>query len=76
MAKVIPFARAETAFDPEVAAVLGAAYDRAIAGLHDSGQPQIVREIIAKRIVALAARGERDPQLLSEAALAGLGVPR
>jgi len=31
-----------------------------------------MREIVAKRIIALAARGERDPERLYAAALAGL----
>ena len=45
-------------FDPEIAATLGAAYDEAVARLLK--QPDIVRETIAKRIVALAAKGGRD----------------
>ena len=54
MAQIPPF----TNFDPEIAATLGAAYDEAVARLLN--QPDIVRETIAKRIVALAAKGERD----------------
>jgi hypothetical protein len=44
--------------------------------LHDNGQPVLVQEIVAKRIIQLAARGERDPERLSESALASLGIKR
>ena len=37
------------------------------------GQPDIVKEIIAKRIVEIAKTGERDPVQLCERALAALG---
>jgi hypothetical protein len=76
MARILPFILPDANFDPETTAILGAAYDKAIAGLHDRGQPEVVREIIAKRIVALASKGERNPDRLCEAALAGLGPPR
>jgi hypothetical protein len=66
---------ANTAFDPEVTSLLGQAYDLACAELHDDGQPEAVRELIAKRIIELATDGERDPSKLSNAALASLGIP-
>ena len=56
-----------TNFDPETAATLRAAYDEAVARLLD--QPDVVREIIAKRLVALAARGERNARRLCDEAL-------
>ena len=51
----------------------GKAYDAALKELHDTGQPQMVLEIIADRIVAAAKLGKRDPVRLREAALRGLG---
>ena len=45
-----------------------------MADLHDTGQPEIVKEAIAKRIITLAAKGERDPERLRAAALAAFGV--
>jgi len=60
-----------TNFDPEIAATLGAAYDEAVARLLN--QPDIVRETIAKRIVALAAKGERDVHALCDKALIAEG---
>jgi hypothetical protein len=40
---------------------MGEAFDAACADLHDDGQPALVREIIAKRIIEAAKTGERDP---------------
>jgi len=76
MGQILNFIPADTTFDPDTAAMLGAVFDKTIAALHDSGQPEIVREAIAKRIIALAAKGERNPDHLCKAALATLGLPR
>jgi hypothetical protein len=59
-------------YDPETVQVICAAYDRAKKELRDKGQPEIVREILAQRILDLAARGERDPAQLCVAALSSL----
>ena len=56
-----------TNFDPETAATLRAAYDEAVARLLN--QPDVVRELIAKRLVALIARGERNARRLCDQAL-------
>jgi hypothetical protein len=63
MARVPPF----TNFDPETAATLRAAYNESAARLLD--QPDVVLELIAKRLVALAARGERNAHRLCDEAL-------
>jgi hypothetical protein len=63
MAQIPPL----TNFVSEMAATLQAAYDEAVARLLN--QPDIVRETIAKRIVALAAKGERDVHVLCDKAL-------
>jgi hypothetical protein len=75
MAQILNFVRPENAFDPETLGILSAAYEKAIAALHDRGQPEIVREIIAKRIIALAGKGVRDPDRLAQAALTAIGLP-
>jgi hypothetical protein len=62
-----------TAFDPETVKTLCDAYDKARKSLHDTGQPHLVNEIIADRIIALAKAGERDPDKLCEGALVALG---
>ena len=60
------------AFDPETVKVLCDAYDRACKSLHDRGQPYIVSEVMAQRIIALAKAGERDPDRLCDGALKAL----
>ena len=67
MAQVPPF----TNVDPQTAAILGAAYDEALARLPD--QPDVVLEHIAERLIALAARGERNPRRLCDEALIAEG---
>ena len=76
MAQIIESVRPEYVFDSECAALLGAAYDQAIFGLHDKGQPDAICEVIAKRIIELAAAGERNPDKLSQGALASFGISR
>jgi hypothetical protein len=56
-------------FEPEEIAAMGEAYEATCKELHGTGQPQIVREVIAIRIIAAAKRGELDPLRLREAAL-------
>jgi hypothetical protein len=56
-------------FHPEALAAMGEAFEAACEALDDTGQPQIVREVIAQRIIEAARRGERDPVRLVEAAL-------
>ncbi len=62
-----------TVFDPETVKLLSDAYDKARKSLHDTGQPYIVNEIIAERIISLAKQGERDPDRLCKGALTALG---
>jgi len=45
---------------------------RIASAAHDTGQPQIVRDVIPERIVSATKLGERDPVRLREAALAGM----
>ena len=73
MARVLPFVRSEAAFDLETTAILIAAYETAIEGIEDRIQPGALREIAARRIIALASRGERNPERLCAAALATIG---
>ena len=64
----------DTAFTPEVTHIMGDAFERATKSLHDRGQPAVVQEIIAKRIIYLAGLGERDPQKIATEALESLGI--
>ena len=63
-------------FDDRATQILGQAFDAACKELHDTGQPEIVREVLAKRIIAEALKGQRSVSRLGEAALAGLRGPR
>jgi hypothetical protein len=47
-------------FEPEATAAMGEAFDAACNRLHDAGKAELC-ELIAKRIVAAASRGELDP---------------
>ena len=60
--------------DPAVISVMGVAFERACRSLHDKGQPEIVRELLAERIIQLAKEGERDPSELCEKALKAFGI--
>jgi hypothetical protein len=63
-------------FDAETVRIMGEAYDAARRELQDYGQPALVNEILAKRIIDIADKGERDPKKLARRALQELGVPR
>jgi hypothetical protein len=64
----------DRALSPEIEKIAGEAYDRVLKSLHDRGQPVVVQEIIAKRILDLANSGERDPQKIASIALESLGI--
>jgi hypothetical protein len=61
-------------FDANATRAMGEAFDRACYTLHDLGQPDLVREIIARRIIEVACDGERDPNELCAQALKALGL--
>jgi len=63
-------------FDDYATRVMGEAFDDACKKLHSAGQPRVVFETIAARIVAAASKGERDPIRLRNAGLAGLAHDR
>jgi hypothetical protein len=56
-------------FEPEAIAAMSEAYEASLKELRDTGQPKLVLEIIAERIIAAARTGERDPVCLRKAAL-------
>ena len=73
MASILPFLRPNAGFfDDEATRVMGEAFDSARVALHNAGEPQIVYETIAIRIILAARKGERDPVRLCNAGLAGL----
>jgi hypothetical protein len=52
---------------------MGDAFDAACKDLHDTGQPSIVYEVVATRIIEAAKSGERDPEKLRDWALTAFG---
>jgi hypothetical protein len=60
-----------SAFEPETIQLLSEAYEAAVL-LVGSDQPVIVLETIAKQILDIAARGERDPKKMVEFAIRGI----
>lgn len=62
----------DAAFDQAEVVILLDAYVRACRALHDRGQPDIVTDVIAERLITLAKAGQWDPQKLSEGALGTL----
>jgi hypothetical protein len=56
-------------FDSDALAAMVEAFDAAYKALDDSGQPKIVLDVIAQRIIEAARHGERDPARLVKAAL-------
>jgi hypothetical protein len=60
-------------FDFKATAAMGEAYDKACQSMHDWGQPEIIKEAIARRIIEMARKGECDADRLCERALKSLG---
>jgi hypothetical protein len=69
MGQILKFLRPNEAFDPEAVEAIGKAYDMALAALQDSRQPDVVREVIARRIIRSAQKGELNPAKLCAVAL-------
>ena len=61
-------------FGPDVVRVLSEAFDRACRALQDTGQPDIIKEVLVSRIIAAAQKGIRDPTKLCAEALASFGL--
>jgi hypothetical protein len=74
---ILPFvAKSGAVFNDLATQAMGEAFDAACQELHDKGQPHLVYEVIARRIIVAAKKGERDPVQLRNAALAGLGFDK
>jgi hypothetical protein len=61
-------------FEPEATAAMGEAFEAACNHLHDAGKAELVRKLIAERIIAAASTGELDPVRLRAAALSWIIV--
>ena len=61
-------------FGPDVVRLLSEAFDIACKALKDTGQPDIIKEVLASRIIAAAQKGTRNPTKICEEALASFGL--
>jgi hypothetical protein len=66
-----PF-REQGAFEPEATAAMGEAFDTACKELCEVGRLEMVRKLVAQRIIAVARKGDLDPVCLRAAALSAL----
>lgn len=62
------------AFDPEATQKLCIAFDKVCSTVVDGDRSEFVRELIARRVIALAERGECDAEKLAEATTSSLGL--
>jgi hypothetical protein len=72
VASIIQFIPSGSFFDDHLTHVLGEAYDSACKNLPESAQAATIREIVARRIIAAAEKGERDPKQLHEVGIHAL----
>jgi hypothetical protein len=63
-------------FDAEATQTLCVAFDTVCQTVAHRDQSEFVRELIARRVIALAARGLREPNKLAEAVTSSLGLHR
>jgi predicted ester cyclase len=59
-------------FDEDATRVMGEAFDSAVAGLQDRFHANVIYEVIARRIIAAARKGERDPTKLRNVAIGAI----
>jgi hypothetical protein len=59
-------------FDQTTTKVTGEAFDAACKALPDTGQPAVVQDVMARRAIEAARKGERDPDRLRDAAIAAV----
>jgi hypothetical protein len=65
-----------SAFSPEEVRVLADAYEAVSVKLHDRGQPAVVKELIAKRVIELGKLKALDSRELADRVLASFGLPK
>jgi len=63
------------AFGPDEIETLTTAFEQALGALGLADRSDAVTEIVARRIIEFAQRGERDPGRLSERALQSISGP-
>ena len=64
----------EGCFDPEATKLMGDVFDEMIRSLEQFGRPRIIREAIARHVIAVARGGERDPEVIWQRVLAAMST--
>jgi hypothetical protein len=59
-------------FDDDATQAMGRAFDSALALLGEKFHPKAIHEVIARRIITAARKGERDPDRLRDTAIAAV----
>jgi hypothetical protein len=59
-------------FDDDATHAMGEAFDSALALLGPKFHPKVIHEVIARRIITAARKGERDPDRLRDTAIAAV----
>jgi hypothetical protein len=72
MGDVIPFGN--EAFEPEIIAAMSDAYEKACVAIPEGNPGKLVRELVAKRIIALAQQGYRDREKMYADAMISFGA--
>jgi hypothetical protein len=62
------------AFNPEATHSLCVAFDKVCSTIAERDRSDFLKELIARRVIALAERGEHDPDKLAQAASEWLGL--
>jgi hypothetical protein len=74
MATLLSFLKDQAAFDPETVQAMSAAFDDVCRALKLKLSETKGREAVAKKIIELARKGERNPALLCQKVLRAVGI--
>jgi hypothetical protein len=61
-------------FDEEMTALIGQTFDRICAELPENQSIAVSREAVAKRVIHIVGRGERNPEKICNETLISLGL--
>ncbi len=70
---ITPFLKGQS-FDPEATRAMGLAFENACRSLGLAGRADAATEVVARKIIELAQRGERDADVLHSRALEELDL--
>jgi len=62
-------------FEPETIRLMGLGFEMAMVALRLADRDDVSKETVARKIIALAKAGERDPERLCESVLKEFRVP-